>query len=106
MIMSKKRQDQEPLLFANQRLAYGILRRAGRPDFKLVARRNHKFLSHFRLIGQGTNHRFTRWRECPILVGGRLPLGNDGHKVDESTQSLAHKSSTVVYDLSATVYCI
>ena len=29
-------------------------------DPKLGARRNHKFLSHFRLIGQGTNHRFTR----------------------------------------------
>ncbi len=24
-------------------------------DPKLVARRNHKFLSHFRLIGEGTN---------------------------------------------------
>ena len=50
-------------------------------DPKLFARRNQKFLSHFRLIGLGTNHRLTRWRECPILVGGRLPLGNDGHKV-------------------------
>ena len=29
-------------------------------DPKLVARRNHKFLSHFRLIGQETNHRLTR----------------------------------------------
>jgi hypothetical protein len=29
-------------------------------DPKLGARRNHKFLSHFRLIGQETNHRLTR----------------------------------------------
>ena len=85
MIISKKRQYQDT----------ASIREPGRcrPEFcdepvdqtsrdpKLVARRNHKFFSHFRLIGQGTNHRLTRWRECPILVGGRLPLGNDGHKV-------------------------
>src|SRR5271166_7089016 len=64
MIISKKRQYQDT----------ASTREPGRcrPEFcdepvdqtstdpKLVARRNHKFLSHFRLIGQGTNHRFTR----------------------------------------------
>jgi hypothetical protein len=29
-------------------------------DPKLGARRNHKFLSHFRLFSQGANHRLTR----------------------------------------------
>jgi hypothetical protein len=64
MIISKKRQYQDT----------ASIRESGRcrPEFcdepttktsrdpKLVARRNHEFLSHFWLIGQGTNHRLTR----------------------------------------------
>jgi len=63
MIISKKRQYQDT----------ASIREPGRcrPEFcdepvdqtsrdpKLGARRNHKFLSHFRLIGQETNHRLT-----------------------------------------------
>src|SRR5271166_4868976 len=72
-------------------------------DPNLVARRNHKFGSRFRLIGQGTNHRFTRSRECPILVGGRLPVGNDGHKLEaelgpqKQYRSLRFKCNGLLY---------
>src|SRR5271165_5264412 len=53
-------------------------------DPKLVARRNHKFLSHFRLIGRSVKGRITASRASASAQSsseGRLPLGNDGHKV-------------------------
>ena len=75
-------------------------------DPKLVARRNHKFFSHFRLIGRSAKGRITASR-----ASGRAQCSSEADchwelTVTKSKQSLAHKSSTVVCDLSATVYCI
>jgi hypothetical protein len=70
-------------------------------DPKLVARRNYKFFSHFRLIGRSASRALAR---VPILVRKA-----DCHwKTMPQSQklSLAHKSRAAVYDLSAMVYCI
>jgi hypothetical protein len=107
MIISKKRQYQDT----------ASIREPGRcrPEFcdepvdqtsrdpKLVARRNHKFLSHFRLIGQG---RITASRASASAQSSSEADCHWETMATKSMQSFAHKSSTAVYDLSATVYCI
>ena len=107
MIISKKRQYQDT----------ASIREPGRcrPEFcdepvdqtstdpKLGARRNHKFLSHFRLIGHETNRpphalaRVPNPRRRHIAIGKQWP---------QSQSRAGPQSSTVVYYLSATVYCI
>ena len=69
------------------------------PLRSFVARRNHKFLSHFRLMGQGG--------ESPphalASASAQSSSEADCHwetMATKSKQSLAHKSSAVVYDLS------
>jgi len=73
-------------------------------DPKLVARRNHKFFSHFRLIWIW---RSVKGDESPPHALARVP--NPRREADchwetmpeSQKQSLAHKSSAVVYDLRA-----
>src|ERR1700751_219006 len=108
MIISKKRQYQDT----------ASIREPGRcrPDFcdepvdhtsrdpKLGARRNLKFLSHFRLIGQENEITASR-----ASASAQSSSEADCHwetMATKSKQSLAHKRNTVVYDLSATDYCI
>ena len=110
MIISKKRQYQDT----------ASIREPGRcrPEFcdepvdqtsrdpKLFARRNQKFLSHFRLIGRSVKGRITASRAG---ASAQSLSEADCHwetMATKSKQSLAQKSNTVVYDLSAIVYCI
>src|SRR5271166_1754251 len=76
-------------------------------DPKLVVRCNHKFFNHFRLIVRSVKGRITASRasaSAQSSSGCRLPIGKQCPQSQK--QSLAHKSSAIVYDLSATVYCI
>jgi hypothetical protein len=67
-------------------------------DPKLVVHRNRKCLSHFRSINEGTHHR------SRASASAQSSWEADCHwerKATQSQHSLAHKSGTVVYDLSA-----
>ena len=61
-------------------------------DPKLFARRNQKFLSHFRLIGRS--------------VEGRITASRASASAQSSSGGEEVRLSAVVYDLSAIDYCI
>jgi hypothetical protein len=98
-----------PLLFANPVAAVRNFAASCRPDFersqarRSPAHHNRKCLSYFRSIDEGTRHRSRASASVQSSSEADLSLENNATK---SKAELGHKSRAVVYDLSATIYCI